>query len=142
MAERKNSDFKFSVNPAAELRRDVVVVVAGDPNPGTALLKAPQHFEVCCRKSAAGALIMKAVAQRYDCRRRVPPQDASETRQGLTCIVGWEELSPPRKRRGFFKMEIGDNQSIGIGPIECARRACHQCMPAYCQALLAATVTV
>ena len=66
VAERDGDDGDFIGNAAAEIRREVRIVVAGDPDPVAARLQRREHLAIGGRKATMRGAIVETVAKRED----------------------------------------------------------------------------
>jgi hypothetical protein len=106
--------------PADAVHR-VGIMIAGNPQPIAAALQGGERRAVRRSHAQRPAAIVEAVAQCDHEPWRIAFDQARHSRQCRRCIVGRQQHAACGKRRAFFKMQIGDDQELFVGPIDCSR---------------------
>jgi hypothetical protein len=110
MAKGDGAQRNFRGDAARKLFRQHGIVIAGQPADVHRLAQPAQAVEVCGIDPLAGALVMKAVAERNQARRLKPFHHPLQPREGRARIVGRDAKTASDKTRALLQMEVGHEQ--------------------------------
>ncbi len=118
MAQRDAADGEFAAHAAAQRRRDVGIMIAGEPDPFPVLLHDVKDLQVFRRHAPRGADIVHAVAERDDARGLVAVDHLGQAHQGLAGVVGGQQAAALGVGRPLLQMQVGHQQGRLPRPVQ------------------------
>ena len=118
VAQRDAADGQFAERAPAQRRRDLGIVVAGEPDPLPILLHDAEDLQILDRHAPRGADIVHAVAQRNDARRLVAVDHLGQAHQGLARVVGRQQAAALGVGGSLFQVQVRHQQRRFARPVE------------------------